>query len=84
MGTCTAVISGNELYDDQMAAGEQVLQRGDGAAATAYFYRAHGIGHDDKRLHSQAHRAIARAGWLRRAPGQVVTHLLLSVLTRVF
>jgi hypothetical protein len=67
-----------------MAAGEQAVERRDYAAATAFFYRAHAIGHDDKRLHSRAHRAIARAGWLGRSPRQVVTHLLLSGLTWLF
>ena len=84
MATCTAAISGNDLYDDQMMAGEQAMARGEHAAATVYFFRAHAIGHDDKRLHSRAHRAIARAGWLRRSPRQFVIHRLLSVLTWIF
>ncbi len=84
MATCTEIISGNELYDDQMAAGEQAIERRDYAAATAHFYRAHSIGHGDKRLHARAHRAIARAGWMRRSPRQFVTHLALFVLTWVF
>ena len=63
-----------------MALGERYLSIGDYAAATASFYRAHGLGHDKTRLHAHAHWALLRAGWLRRSPRQVMTQFALFAL----